>query len=152
MDDLFKKALDYSFLLLKYRPRTVQEIKNRLKQKKFSKPVIEKVIGYLEERNLVNDEEFAFIYTRDKLQRGYGERLIRFQLKQLGAHPQIIDTALERVKHQINYKEIIKKLVNKLSSRNKKKQVILRYLIQRGFSYDDILKYSDLNNLNNSKE
>lgn len=145
MDELFKKALHYSFLLLKYRPRTTQEIRSRLKQKKFSKPIIEKVVDYLQEKKFLDDQEFAFVYTRDKLQRGFGEKRIRFNLKRLGISSEMAEAAFEQVKQEVDYKEIIKNLVNKLYSRNKKRENIFRYLIQRGFSYDDILKYSDLN-------
>jgi regulatory protein len=144
VEDNFKKALNYSFLLLKYRQRTTQELKDRLRRKKFSPTVIQEVIAYLRDSNYLDDKDFALSYTREKLSQGFGERKIVFDLKRLGVPSDCIEFSLWEVRKEIDYKEILKKLISKLYKRYKdkerKKDRIIRYLAQRGFDYDDILR------------
>ncbi|MCD6583537.1 MAG: RecX family transcriptional regulator [Candidatus Omnitrophica bacterium] len=145
MIDQFKKALNYSFLLLKYRLRTVKEIKDRLKKKRFEDSIIEKVIDYLREHNYINDREFAYAFTKEKLERGFGIRRVLSDLRRLGIHHSLVEEILQRAEREFNQQEVLRKLIDKLYKRYKdkkrKREKIMRYLLQRGFSYDEILRY-----------
>ena len=106
----FSRALNYSFLLLKYRERSRFEIRSRLKDKGYSSGVIEQTINYLEENNYINDESFvaAFVvYSQDK---GWGPRRIDFNLKKLGVSAELREKALKAAagNYQENIREIIK--------------------------------------------
>ncbi|OQX82209.1 MAG: hypothetical protein B6D56_00420 [Candidatus Omnitrophica bacterium 4484_70.1] len=133
----FKKALNYTFLLLRYRERSCREIETRLKRKKFSSEVIKKVIDYLKENNFIDDKKFALKYVEEKLLRGFGKKLISFQLKRLGIKPSIIEETFKQLQTTINTQKILKELIIKLRQR-KDKEKIFRYLYQRGFDFEEI--------------
>ncbi len=141
MED-FKKALNYSFLLLKYRPRSRQEIIQRLSRKKYHPGIIEKVVLNLEENNYINDEEFVRLFVSSAVSRGWGKKRIDYALKKLGVDEQIRTQALPD--KQI-FREKLKELVDKKISGNKKKDIksyqkIVRSLATKGFNYDDIIR------------
>lgn len=133
----FRKALNYTFLLLKYRERSSWEIKSRLKRKKFSSDVIKKVIDYLEENDLIDDEKFALKYAEEKLLQGFGKKLISFQLRRLGIKPSIIEEIFKQLQKTFDTQKILKELIIKLKQRKDKKR-IFRYLYQRGFDFEEI--------------
>ena len=138
-DKEFKRALNYSFLLLKYRERSSWEIETRLKRKKFSSDVIKKVIDYLKENNLIDDKKFALKYAEEKLLQGFGKRLINFQLKRLGIKPSIIEEIFKQLQTTIDTQRILKELIIKLKQK-KDRGRIFRYLYQRGFDFEEIEK------------
>lgn len=138
MED-YKKALNYSFLLLKYRPRSRAELIGRLKRKKISSYAINKVIGYLEEYNYINDEEFARGFVSSCRNKGWGPKRIFLGLKKLGVDTQLID---KNLKDKNDYSEEIRELIAKRMKRYKGKnkyQKIMRFLLGRGFYYQDIV-------------
>ncbi|MBU2436171.1 MAG: recombination regulator RecX, partial [Candidatus Omnitrophica bacterium] len=92
---LLAKALNYSFLLLRYRPRSREEIISRLKEKGYPSSLIEGTLDYLEEKNYINDEEFARTAIFSSLQKGYGRRRIEFMLKKLGIEQSLIEESLK---------------------------------------------------------
>jgi len=135
----FDQALSYSFLLLKYRARSRHEIEQRLKRKKYSPQVIKKTIGYLEEKKYLNDCDFAAVFTAAALQKGWGPKKIFFTLKKLGLAHELIEKALankEPFKKKIE--ALISQRINQCQGRAGYQKMI-RFLISRGFSYQDIV-------------
>lgn len=139
MQDSYQKALQYAFLLLKYRGRTVLELKTRLRRKKFSKNIIEKVIGYLSDARYIDDREFAFSYARQKSRDAFGERKVAFELKKFGIDQETIREALTAAVDEFDKIEMIKSLIQR-KCRNKTRPAAIRYLAQRGFPYEDIIQ------------
>jgi len=143
--DQFKKALNYSFLLLKYRLRTIKEIKDRLKKKRFEDSIIEKVIDYLQEHNYINDREFTYAFIKERVEHGFGKRKILFDLGRLGIHHSLAEEILQKAEKEFNQQEILRRLIGKLNRKykneKKRREKIMHYLLQRGFSYDEILRY-----------
>ncbi|MFA5007613.1 MAG: RecX family transcriptional regulator [Candidatus Omnitrophota bacterium] len=140
MED-FRKALNYSFLLLKYRPRSRQEIIDRLKRKKYSSGVVEKAILFLEENNYINDEEFARLFVASSLNRGWGRKRIDYTLKKLGVAEDVRRIALlDKQAFYERLRELVeRKILNK--ARDKKTyQKIIRNLATKGFNYEDIIR------------
>jgi regulatory protein len=58
-DDNYRKALQYAFLLLRYRDRSEREIIQRLQRKGFDDDTGRSVAGYLKEKGFVDDSRFA---------------------------------------------------------------------------------------------
>lgn len=140
MED-YKKALNYSFLLLKYRARSEEEIKYRLKRKKYNTKTIEKVLDYLKENNYLNDEDFTRMFVSSSLNKGWGGRKINFALKKLGINEELIEKALVDKKGQREkLRELIKKRLTRYKGDKNLYQKIVRQLVTRGFEYSDILK------------
>ncbi|MCM8823788.1 MAG: regulatory protein RecX [Candidatus Omnitrophica bacterium] len=140
----FNSALSYAYLLLKYRIRTSKELSLRLKRRNFSSETIDKVVEFLNKQGYINDNEFIEIFVKDKLSRGWGKKKIFFSLKRLGIEESIINEELEKIslgEYSAKIREVIKrKLGGKKTSEIDKetKAKLFRYLIQRGFSLEEI--------------
>jgi regulatory protein len=137
----YKKVLNYSFLLLRYRPRSKQEIIERLNRKKYPAAVIDKVMRSLEENRYINDEEFVRLYVSSSLNRGWGRKRIDYTLKKFGISEGLRSSAL---KNKQPFKEKLRDLVQKKISgkpRDRKAyQKIIRSLAAKGFDYEDIIR------------
>ncbi|MCF7870046.1 MAG: RecX family transcriptional regulator, partial [Candidatus Omnitrophica bacterium] len=77
----FSKALNYAFLLLRFRPRSESEIRTRLKKRKVPLSVIKEVIDYLKGSNYINDQEFIKSYIDSCLAKGWGPIKANVKLK-----------------------------------------------------------------------
>jgi len=142
----FQKALNYSFLLLKYRARSKKEIIDRLRRRKYPLAVIEKTLEFLEDQNYVNDEKFAVSFIRERLRKGFGKRKIIFDLKRLGLSKELIEEELGKIDNN-QYRDTIRGLMQKRLRRYRgnqdAKNKIFCYLVQRGFAPDDIKEVID---------
>jgi len=137
----FRKALNYSFLLLRYRPRSRQEIIERLKRKKYSAGSIEKVIRNLEDNKYINDEEFTRLFVASSLSRGWGRKRIDYSLKKLGINEELRGNALlDKQAFYERLKELVEKKISNKTKDKKTYQKIIRNLAVKGFSYEDILR------------
>lgn len=140
MED-FRKALNYSFLLLKYRPRSRQEIIERLKRKKYSAGIIEKVICNLEDNKYINDEEFTRLFVASSLSRGWGRKRIDYTLKKLGIDEDIRANALlDTQAFYERLRELVEKKISNKAKDKKTYQKVIRNLALKGFSYEDIIR------------
>lgn len=136
----FNRALKYSFLLLKYRARTREEIAARLRRRGVVAAVIEKVLSYLQENNYVNDKDFTRSFIASSLAKGWGPRKIEFKLRQLGIPPQDITPDLfgDEAARRRRISELIDKRINYYKQGNKY-QKTLKYLVACGFSCSDVI-------------
>ena len=85
------KAKNYAYRLLSYRSRSCQEIRERLKRKKFSKRVVDRTIRELKELNYLNDREFSSTWVDTRLSaQPCGRRLVEQELRKKGIDEEII--------------------------------------------------------------
>jgi len=134
----FSQALNYAYLLLKYRARGKREISERLRRKKYSPPVIKETIDHLEKSGYINDSEFSLNFAVSCREKGWGPEKIKFKLKKLGITDNLIQAALE---DKAVFREKIKELAeHKLQYYRgpKRYRKIIRFLAARGFAYADI--------------
>jgi regulatory protein len=136
----FNKALNYAFLLLKYRPRSKSELISRLRRKSFPAPLIDKVLEYLTELNYIDDREFSRLYISSSLAKGWGRKKIALGLAKLGIAAEVSE---EFLKDRNIFREklgiLIRKRLKFYQGKKNVYQKILRYLAQRGFDYADII-------------
>ncbi|MEI8348784.1 MAG: regulatory protein RecX [Candidatus Omnitrophota bacterium] len=142
----YTKALNYAFLLLKYRPRSQEEIKRRLKRKGYSPSLIENVLQYLLAHQYLDDGAFAHMFVASCLAKGWGARRIDFALKQLGVAESIRKEA-QPGKDEVrkSLREIIQKRSSRPRNSKNAYQKLVRHLLTRGFNYADIV--SELENI-----
>ncbi|NQT28519.1 MAG: RecX family transcriptional regulator [Candidatus Omnitrophica bacterium] len=138
----FNKALNYSFLLLKYRARSTNEIVSRLKRRGYTPTVRQKVVDYLEENNYLNDEEFARLYVNCSLEKGWGPIRIDFNLMKLGISEALCKQVLEgdfacnsRIREIIEEKLEYYKRTKPSLPEPKIWQKIVLHLGRKGFDY-----------------
>jgi regulatory protein len=83
---------------LSYRVRTANEIRKKLKEKKLSTKITAKILSYLEESGLINDEEFARTLVEENIKRKpAGLRVLRKKLFEKGVPRQVGEKVLGEV-------------------------------------------------------
>ncbi len=141
----FGKKIAYSYL--SYRQRSKSELVKKLKQKKISDPVINKITRLLEDQKYLNDQTYAESFLENKINtKPIGKRLAIIKLYEKGINKEIAEKVIEE-----NYSEdkeielatiVLKKYekIIKYKDEANKKSKCYRYLISRGFGYEIVSK------------
>jgi len=136
------KAQAYALMLLGYRERSLREIKMRMRQKGYEEKLIEKVVKYLKDRNLINDKRFTRLWAESRLKKGYGSWRIQSELEQKGVNREMADEILKDLYSGINEVQIALDLVEKKRWVSKEPQRLTErvsnLLRRRGFSFEVI--------------
>ncbi len=142
---LSQKARNYSFLLLKFRPRSEKEIYQRLKNKKFTPEVIRQTIDFLKDKGFIDDHYFARAWVEARIKKPLGIRRLREELKIKGIDKDIISDIIGQIKENYQETEIVSALIQerlkKLTNIDplKAKRRTYAYLLRRGFSPDIVI-------------
>lgn len=135
-----------------YRPRSEKEIRDRLTKKGFDDPMIAKAIEYLSANNLLNDEEFARMFCRDKLTlKPVGKQAMKQQLFRKGIKKEIIEKVVEEFYTEESERRLAQKEAEKKYKRVASlppltiKRRLYEHLVRRG--YDSSLSRSIVNQL-----
>lgn len=149
MED-FEKFYNSSLRFLSYRPRSEKEVGDKLRSKKASPEIIEKIIAKLKEKRFINDEEFARGWIESRLRfKPRSLRLIKLELKQKGIDNETINSLQLTIDNDL---EQAKRLIDKKMTRFRNKfgmtreeiyQKLGRYLASKGFGWDTIKKSID---------
>lgn len=84
--------------LLAVRPRSIQELTNRLTQKGFSEAQVERVVRELIAHGLLDDAQFAQALVEQAVARKpAGRKLLVWKLRKAGVAPDIVEEALANV-------------------------------------------------------
>lgn len=127
-NDVINIALHF----LKFRPRSVFEIEQKLKQKGIFDDEIKKVIAVLKKNKLLDDDNFAKMWVRDRnLLKPTGSFLLKIELRKLGIADGEIETAISE---QDEEELAIKALKLKYRERNIEYDKKAAFLQRRGFS------------------
>lgn len=128
------KALDY----ISSRLKTKRQIKEYLVGKGYSDEVAWYVVDKLKSYNYVNDEEYSkrYIETTSKTQ---GRRLVEYKLMMRGVKKEDISSAFlnTEIDSRGNALGLAKKHIKNKEINNENLSKTYRYLIGKGFSYDD---------------
>ncbi len=149
--DSLKDAREYAFLLLKFRQRSAQEIRQRLKKKKFTPQAIEETVSFLKEKKFIDDLSFARAWVAERLKKPFGLRRIKLELSQKGISAPVIEESLMQAKDGYAEEEVVREVARDRFARlrgiepQKCKRRLYGYLFRRGFSPEVIIEA--LNNL-----
>ncbi|MBI3252007.1 MAG: regulatory protein RecX [Candidatus Omnitrophica bacterium] len=148
MDDPTRQlaAKSDALRLLSFKPRSVEELRARLAQKKkYTAETIEEVIALLTRQGLLDDVKFAKLYAHSRVHtRPAGRRQIELDLKKKGLGPELVAKTLGEL-GDYDEKQAAKDLVSgrfqKMTgvSAEKKKARLFGFLARRGFKTDVIL-------------
>jgi len=129
--------------LLKFRPRTVREVRDRLRRAGFSDGIIECVIEEAVERGWLDDAAFAVLWVRDRqLTKPKGRALLRRELRAKGVPDEHIDRALAEV--DMEEEALIAQVIEQYAPRYQRldpktrERRLYALLLRRGFSPDAI--------------
>lgn len=141
------KAKECAYKLLKYRARSVKEIKSRLKNKGFPSGICDEIVRELTRVGYLDDRRFADMLADDIIKfRPCGIALIRSALKAKGVAADTADFAIADIEGVYNEHDSAYKLALGRSMRlkgieqNKAKQRIYNFLARRRFNREIILE------------
>ncbi len=147
----FCQALDYSQKLLSQYQRTVFEIKEKLKKKNCSPKIINQAIKYLQEKDYLNDQEYAETWLEFQLKNRPCGRIICYKkLTQKGISKNLASQILAENYSDEKELELVKMLAQKkcrdfalqrLGDKKKRMLKINSYLKNKGFSESIIIQY-----------
>jgi regulatory protein len=128
------KAINYALKLLKFRPRSENELRKRMKQKGFDNSEIVEVIEKLKQYGYLNEIEDAINYVKIKCEKGWSKKRIYLGLLIRGYNEQIINEALNNYEKDV----VIEKLKREMRRKHLNKEKLTKLLKSRGFEWDII--------------
>lgn len=137
----FNKAKNFALNKISYSQKSTYEIRQKLKEQKFSEDVIEKIIEYLDSYGFLDDESYVKSYIRDKDEiSNWSRGKIRFMLKRKHIDDNIIEDYIYMISDEREAEKARffadKKIKNDFSYENRAK--IFRHLASKGFDVDII--------------
>lgn len=141
-----------AFRYLGRRLYSKKELRTKLLQKKYDKKLVDRVIDYLEEKDYLNDKDFAEAFVKDKIiLKKWGEQKLKSELIKKGIQPDVISGVLsEQLSDEVvlsNLKYIAEKKYKTLIARGKDKdyvkQKLITFLKSRGYNYEAIKRVCD---------
>lgn len=128
--------------LLNSKAYTKEELKSKLREGFYPEPLIDEAIETMQKYHFIDDEDYAIRYTELNGHKK-SKRMVAIELKAKG----ISDTMIEEVTAELDscQDEILDKLINKRCSGKNlsdSKEWIkqMRFLISKGFEYDEITR------------
>lgn len=122
--------------------KSQKEMKEKLILKGYDERTIERTLQFLKEYNLLNDENYAKMYVKDKVKRE-GTRKIKYTLIKKGIDDNLIEEELSKVLSE-DIKEVALELAVKKYNILKKReddkyklsQKLYRFLMTKGYDFD----------------
>lgn len=139
-------------MLLKFRLRSENEFRQRLKRKEFSREVIEQTISFLKAKGIIDDNYFAKVWIQSRIKKPLGIRRLKQELILKGVDRAVIDWQINEIKKNYSeesvVREIAKERLNKLKGidTERARKRVYAYLLRRGFSPEiviDVLTQSE---------
>jgi regulatory protein len=142
--DAARAARNYAFLLLKFRPRSVRELRARMKKKKFNEATIKSTIAFLKEKRFLDDRDFSSAWIAYRLRKPLGFRRIELELRQKGIDKEIIREQIQATKKGYSEEDVVLRLARERLEKlrglepQKARERIYAYLLRRGFSHQTV--------------
>ena len=134
-----------------YQERCTKEVRKKLYNLKTSTESTEKIISFLTNNDLLNDERFVKFFIQGKLRiKKWGKIKLKYELKSRGVNYQIIETSIKDIPDDeyISYFEEFSS--NKIKflkgTLEQKKRSFINYFTYRGWEND--LIYQKLKDIN----
>lgn len=142
--DPLAKAKDSALVYLSHRDRSVKEMITKLHSKGYEPEIVKKVIHILLKSDLLDDEKFAWLFSRSKIEsRSWGPVKLRYELTLKGIDKEILEKTITEIYDKYDQYDLIKSLLSKrikdnseVSRKEMKKHV--DFLQRRGYRWDII--------------
>lgn len=139
-----RRAYTMSIRFLSFRMRSEKEIATYLAGKEIDETYVKLALDRLREENLVDDQEFANMFTRTRIKTTTkGPGLVRRELFEKGLDRDVIEEALKYFTYEIQYERAHKVAEKRLRQRkqdslNKKENQVRQTLYKEGFTAEVI--------------
>lgn len=142
-EDEYMKAKDTALRYIERSLKTIHEIEKKLRDKEYSEETISRVIAFMDEYNLVDDDKYAEIFFNEKL-RTRGVKKARFELSSKGISKETMEKALETLSSssveedsclklaEKKYAQLVKRETDPYKLKNK----LYTFLMGKGYSYE----------------
>ena len=135
------RARSRAMHLLERQDRTEANLRKKLREGGYPQEAIDEAVSYVAGYHYIDDERYAESYVRYH-QSGKSRRKILMDLKQRGVSDEVIRRAIES-EYTASEEDMIRAAIKKRhfdpgSSDPKERQRMYRFLLGRGFSYEDI--------------
>jgi len=134
------RAKHYSLDFLGYRARSIWEVRDRLARRGHAEAIIEEVIGELRREGLLDDEDFARRWARDRMKtKPLGERLLRRELRLKHVDDEIIDRVAADTYRDLSTEQLAGELLRSREGRYRHldagtaRRRMADFLLRRGF-------------------
>lgn len=140
MDKEQQTAMNKAIRLLAMRAHGTTELRGKLYDKGYTRPIVEFVIAECTRLKFLDDRSFAEMYLQELQSRGYGARKCRMSMQRKRLDEELIDELLSEASQEEEIERASVLLERKLKSLSretdprKKKEKALRFMISRGFS------------------
>lgn len=141
-----QKCLNAAYRLLAVRPRSEQEIRQRLQKRGFESDHLEKAIASLKEKGLLDDGAFARFWKDNRQSfRPRSRRLTALELRRKGVDGAAIATAVSEIDEgESAYRAALSRARRLITSDYQDfRRRLGQYLVRRGFDYDIIQQTVD---------
>src|SRR5699024_4149611 len=136
--DLYK-AYALTIQYLSYRMRTKKEIRDYLIKKEIFEDAIPDIIDRLVSEGLVNDLEFAKMFTRTRIETSLkGPAVVKREMIEKGVARELAEEAIQLYTYEIQYEKASKLIEKKLNqtqkdSNVKVQQKLQQFMMQKAF-------------------
>lgn len=143
MDDTLKKKLkNYVLWLLGRQEYSRRELTKKLQQKEATPEFIEALLDWCEEHNFINEQRYVEGFLRRHIAKKHGLKRIQSEAMAKGIDRALLSTIVETMEidwFQLAQEAYLKKYSNAQNDFDyKEKAKRTRYLMYRGFSYEQI--------------
>ncbi|MCY0971005.1 regulatory protein RecX [Chryseobacterium wangxinyae] len=128
-----------------YQDRCHAEVEQKMREFVLIPEAKDEILLYLMKENYLNEERFTRSYIRGKFNiKHWGKNKIKMHLKQKGINEKLINRCFDEIDDE-DYLNIIRKIYESHFSKQKGLQVYqkrsktIKYLLSRGFEYENIL-------------
>ena len=124
----------------------ISEMRNKLLQWNASKEQCEEIIAHLLHTDYINEQRYCHAFAHDKVAyQGWGKIKIRMHLNAKYLPHEAIDRALEDIEYA-EYQKTIERVISSKkrtlkSTDTTAREKLLRFCMQRGFTYEEISEY-----------
>lgn len=137
---LYKRARERALYILDDGYKTQKQIYDKLKSGNYPEEIIQSVISYLLEYDLIDDLRYASLYIEYKSE-SKSKRQIVQDLMTKGIKKDVIDKAFEEGNYTDEYSlnKVLEKRIKRYNLEEQKEvQKLYRYLVGKGYQYSDI--------------
>ena len=139
--NLSKSCFDAALHYLSYRPRSENEVRQRLRRRGFDGKVVEEVIFKLKERRLIDDVAFSEYWRNNRLSFSpRSGRLIKLELRQKGVAAETANEVVKDLDDENHVYEAGLRKARRLSGSDYDdfRRRLYDYLRRRGFNYETV--------------
>ncbi|OGL34382.1 hypothetical protein A3F64_02740 [Candidatus Saccharibacteria bacterium RIFCSPHIGHO2_12_FULL_42_8] len=134
----FGKSYARALELILRRPRSIREINDYARRKKWEIELRDRVIEKLSEKGYLDDTKFASFWLKARVNsKPISKRKLNAELLQKGIKREIIDEVLVEYT-EVNEQDALAALIKKKRNKYTDDQKLMAYLANQGFSYGAI--------------